>query len=169
MVTANSQEQAQRPNVTRADESHTPIPVRRYWLYILAVGTAIVLVGAWIIAANPASAWWFLCGLPIVLLGALVLWIAENARSGHWVYVNVNEKDEEGTHNIRVVSPLPLGLARGGLWVTRQFTPRLDQTLNEKGIDADALLVALDQGLSDEQGITIEVDEDDSQVQVYIV
>ncbi|HEY6041006.1 MAG TPA: hypothetical protein VIX58_02655 [Anaerolineae bacterium] len=170
MVTTNSQDSAKQLNESRRQgDTHMPIPVRRYWIYLLGAGTFIVLMGAWVMVANPASAWWWLCGLPVLFLGTLVVWLAENARSGHWVYVNVNAKGQKATHHVRVVSPLPIGLARGGLSVARRFTPRLDRTLNEKGVDVDAILVALDQGLTDDQGISIEVDEDDSEVQVYIV
>lgn len=170
MVTTNSQDSAKQPNERRRQgDTHMPIPVRRYWIYLLGAGTLIVLMGAWVMVANPASAWWWLCGLPLLLLGALVVWLAENARSGHWVYVNVKAKGQKATQHVRVVTPLPIGLTRFGLWVARRFMPNLDRTLNEKGVDLDAVLTALDQGLTDDQGISIEVDEDDSEVQVYIV
>jgi hypothetical protein len=107
--------------------------------------------------------------LPLLLLGALVVWLAENARSGHWVYVDVNEKRGPKAQHIRVVTPLPIGLTRLALWVARRFTPKLDRTLNEKGIDIDAVLTALDHGLADDQGISVEVDDEGSEVKVYIV
>ena len=119
--------------------------------------------------ATPGSAWWLVCGLPIVLLGSFVVWLAETARSGHWVYVNVKEKDAEGTHHVRFVSPLPIGLARSGLWFARRWRPEVDDLFDERGIDADGLLDALDQGLKDDRAISIEVDDDDSEVRVYIV
>ncbi len=82
--------------------------------------------------------------------------------------MNVRDKDKEGTHHVRFVSPLPIGLARRGLWFARRLRPEMDDIFDERGINAESLLDAL-KGLTDAQGISKEVDDDDSEVQVYIV
>jgi hypothetical protein len=157
----------------RLDTMDVPDWVRQLWVYPLAVGLLLVCFGGWVIAATAnANMLWWLLGLPIVLLGSLVIAIAASARSGHWLYVNVKDA---GTHNIRFGVPLPLGLARAALWVARWFVPMSSFRAgkNRMGFDdwddVTEILAAFERELNERRGITVNVDDDDERVQVYIV
>lgn len=150
--------------------------VRQLWVYPLAAGILLVGLGAWIITATVnANILWFVLGLPIVLLGSFVIAVSASARSGHWVYINIEEGGRH-RHNIRFGIPFPFGPIRLGLWIAQWFAPysRIRWHVNHGGADfvwsdADALIDALERELAANRGVTIDVDDDDNRVQVYIV
>ena len=158
------------------DEMDAPNWIRRLWVYPLAAGVLLVGLGAWIITATVnANIWWFILGLPIVLLGAFVIAIAASARSGHWMYINVREGGRH-RHNFHFGIPFPLGLIRFGLWIAQWFAPcsrarwrmnRQESTFDWS--DADALVDALERELLAQRGVTVDIDDNDARVQVYIV
>ena len=70
----NTPPTVERDYVPRVEETPAPKWMRAIWIYLLLSGLAIVGIGAWIIIATVnANVLWFLCGLPILLLGALIL------------------------------------------------------------------------------------------------
>lgn len=163
----------ERDFTPRVDERDVPEWIRRLWVYPLLAGVLLVGFGAWIIVATVhANILWWLLGLPIVLLGSLVLAIAASARSGHWLFVNVKDAEK---HTIRFGIPLPLGLARVALWFARWFVPKSsfrmgkNQRVFDNWDDVNAILNAFEQELNERRGLTIDVDEDGERVQVYIV
>lgn len=151
---------------------------QRLWIYPLVAGLLLVGLGTWIIIATVhANILWLLLGLPIVLLGSLVLAVAASARSGHWMYVNIKQAGRRG-HNIRFGLPVPFGLIRFGLWIARWFVwnpeakfrmNRHAANLNFDLSDADDFIAALERELAEKHGVTVNVDDNDEQVQVYIV
>ncbi len=175
---ADARLNAPRPVIERADaprEDARDVPewIRRLWVYPLLAGVLLVGFGAWIIVATVhANILWWLLGLPIVLLGSLVLAIAASARSGHWLFVNVKDAER---HNFRFGIPLPLGLARAALWIARWFVPKSSFRVGRNRMvfdnwdDVNAILDAFERELNERRGLTIDVDEDDERVQVYIV
>ncbi len=163
----------ERADASREDARDVPEWIRRLWVYPLLAGILLVGFGAWIIVATVhANILWWLLGLPIVLLGSLVLAIAASARSGHWLFVNVKDAER---HNIRFGIPLPLGMARVMLWIARWFVPKSsfrvgkNHRVFDNWDDVNAILDAFEQELNERRGLTIDVDEDDERVQVYIV
>ena len=165
--------QIERDLKPRLDEVDVPDWVRQLWIYPLTAGVLLVGFGGWVIAATvDANALWWLIGLPIVLLGSLVVAIAASAWSRHWLYVNIRDA---GTHNIRFGVPLPLGLARAALWIARWFVPMKSLRMGKTRMgfddwdDVTEILDAFERELNERHGITVNVDDDDERVQVYIV
>ncbi len=166
------------PAVERSDDADSlatdaPRWVQRLWVYPLVAGLLLVGLGAWIIVATVhANILWWLLGLPIVLIGSLVLAVAASARSGHWLYVNIKDAEKR---NIRFGIPMPLGLARAALWVARWFVPTASFRVGQNRMlfddwdDVNAILDAFEQELNKHHGITVDVDDDDERVRVYIV
>jgi hypothetical protein len=158
------------------DATDAPNWVRQFWVYPLAVGILTVGLGAWIITATVnANILWFIFGLPIVLLGSFVIAVAASARSGHWMYINVRE-GRRHRHNFHFGIPFPFGLIRFGLGIAQWFAPysHTHFRMNRNGTsfdwsDADALIDALERELAANRGVTVDVDDDDNRVQVYIV
>jgi hypothetical protein len=142
------------------------------------VGILIVCFGAWVIASTlHANVLWFLLGLPMVLLGSLLIAIAASARSAHWVYVNIQEAGKH-RHNIRFGVPFPIGFVRGALWIAKcvRWNPKINVAFNKRESRAnmdwaeiDEILVALEHELEAQRGISVDVDDNGERVQVYIV
>ncbi len=158
-------------------ETGAPWWVRRLWFYPLTVGLLIVGLGVWMIVATMhANVLWFFCGLPILLFGALIVAISASAQSGHWLYVSV--KASKRPRHIQVAVPFPLGLVRGGLKFARLFgvRPRAKWNVahgqvnwNATWQDAEEMLVALERELREGRPVSVDVDEKNERVQVYIV
>ncbi len=153
--------------------------VRRLWVYPLMAGLAIVGVGAWIIAATArANVLWLVCGLPLVLFGSFVLALAAaTTTTGHWLYVDIQRKGPHH-HNMRFGVPFPLGLARGALWLAMRLGAHPRAAFRVRGrtfgldaswTEADAFLTELERELTQGHGVTVNVDERDERVQVYLV
>jgi hypothetical protein len=165
-------------DVSRVGAVEMPTWVRRIWVYPLIGGILTVLLGAWIITATVhANILWLLLGVPIVLLGTLVLAIAAAAYSGHWVYVNI-EQSRKRRHTIRFGVPFSMGLLRLGLWIARRTTPNAPAKINVSTSrvkfdalweDSDAFFAALERELAEGRGITVDVEGKDERVRVYIV
>ena len=152
--------------------------VYRIGVVMLTAGIAIVLFGAWVIAAtvhtNPL---WFLLGLPLVLFGSLLIAIGAGGFSGHWLYINV-EQSRKRHHAIHFALPFPMGLLRFGLWIARfvQPSPRAHVRVSTARSkfdafwdDPDELIDALERELREGRGITVDADDNNERVQVYIV
>ena len=117
----NAPPTVERDYVLRIEETQAPRWMKAIWLYALASGLMIVGIGAWIIAATVnANALWFLCGLPILVFGALVLALGADLQSAHWVYVHVAQS-RQGKRPIRIAVPFPMGLVRFGFRYCQNF------------------------------------------------
>ena len=168
----------ERDYVPPVEHKGAPEWARRYWVYPLIGGLLIVGLGAWIIAATVhANILWFLLGLPILLLGCLIVTVAASAQAAHWLYVDVRGGKGE-PHNVHIAIPFSMSLLRGGLWLARFFGVRPKANMSVKGSpvrlealwnDADGFLTELEKELHEGRGFTVDVDDKDERVQVYIV
>jgi hypothetical protein len=163
---------------TPFDRTEMPAWVHTVWSIPLIVGTLIVMFGAWMIAATAhTNLLWFLLGIPLVLFGSLFIVIGASAFSGHWLYVNV-EESRRHRHAIRFGMPFPIGLLRLALWIAPWAIKRSRNRirinhgkfdLSDDWADPVTLLAAFERELKEGRGITIDVDDQNERVQVYIV
>jgi hypothetical protein len=172
--------QVERMDTPVVELDAAPNWVRQLWVYPLISGLIGVGIGAWIIVSTVhANALWFVCGLPILLIGALVLALAATARAGHWLYVNIQESSKH-KRTIRFAIPFPLGLVRMALWFAKIFVPDAtrkaqmgfrsrNRDFKMDWADADAFLDALERELVEHRGVKVDVDDNGERVQVYIV
>lgn len=180
---AEADAQLNPPPVERDDspaaerETGAPKWVRRLWFYPLTAGLLVVGLGVWMIVATMhVNVLWFFCGLPILLFGTLVVAVSASAQAGHWLYVSV--KASRRPRHIQLAIPFPLGLVRGGLKVARFFgvRPRAKWNVahgtanwNATWQDAEEVLTALERELREGRAVSVDVDEKNERVQVYIV
>lgn len=176
-------ERLKTPRVERIDappfeKMELPEWMRLVWSIPIGIGTLIVFFGAWIIAATVHSnILWFLLGIPIVLFGSLLIVIGASVFSGHWVYINI-EESRRHRHHIRFGVPFPIGLIRLVLW----FAPwAIKMSGNHVRInhgkfnwsgdwdDPAEVITAFERELNQGRGITVDVDDKNERVQVYIV
>ena len=170
--------QVERIDLPTVELDAAPNWIRQLWVYPLISGLIGVGIGAWIIVSTVhANALWFVCGLPIVLIGALVVALAATARAGHWLYVNV-QASRKHKHAFRLAIPFPLGLVRMALWFAKIFVPHpqaqmgfrsRDRDFKMDWADIDAFLDALERELVEHRGVKVDVDDNGERVQVFMV
>jgi hypothetical protein len=151
------------PKVSQSD----PIPDvgwwKNAWLVPVWVGTAVLILSAWLLSWGYARErfFWFYCSWLPLILGMLILILGVWSRQARWAHVRV--QDEHGT-KVSISVPLPIRLVSWGLHF---FGPRIPE-LREKHLDDLPIIL---NALSDTHDpLTIEVDDKDGEhVRVYIL
>jgi hypothetical protein len=103
----------------------------------------------------------FVCGWPLLLLGLAVIIAAWFSRSGPWVHIRVLHSERRRGPNIKI--SLPLNLSVGILKLVRPFVPRFKET------GLDELLLSLQDNVSHDQPLIIDVNEDDDGERIQVV
>jgi hypothetical protein len=111
------------------------------------------------------------------MFGALLIVIGASLFSGHWLYVNV-EKSRKHRHTVRLAIPFPIGLLRLALWIApwavKQARGKIHFNHDKFNLNGDwddpaALVATFERELKEGRGITIDVNDQNERVQVYIV
>jgi hypothetical protein len=123
---------------------------RHWWLILLAIGLGITGLGAWL---GSLGGWWWLLAGPVLLLGVLAAAFAMATSNSMWVHVRVHTGQDSWPRRIAISMPIPLRLSA---WFLRRFGHRIPQLDNTS---VDELLVALQEGVSADSPIFIEVAE----------
>jgi hypothetical protein len=157
-------QQEQPPTIGVEQREHEWVPARPYWLYPLSAGLIVVLVGGAVVTTayqqNRVGPWTWLCGWIPLFLGSSIVTIAAWARTAHWIHLRVIDRDDR----VSLSFPLPLRLSALVIRVTRRFIPQFRDT------GVDEAILALRDGLTDGQPITIEVnnEEEGEYVRIHI-
>lgn len=150
--------------------SETPVDFERlrgFWSYLLWVGVAITIIGGmllyWAWQSNGIS-FWFACAWVPFLLGILVLGLAFQTRSSHWLHVRIKQAPGEHPGRIAFSLPLPFGLTAWFLRTFRGHIRGLDETV------LDEIVQALHDTALQDSPIFIDVEDDEGgeHVQIYI-
>ena len=160
------------------DRAQLPTWVRRIGVWTLLAGVLTIMSGTWIIMTTyRANIFLFLIGLAVVLWGTLLTALGAGTFTGHWIYINI-DRSPQHKRAIRFGVPFPISLLRLGLWFMQFKPPRAGARVNVSTdrVKFNALwenpeefVSALERELREGRGITIDVDEKDERVQVYIV
>ncbi len=136
---------------------------RPFWLYPLAGGLILVVVGTVVVASmrqqQRVNVWTWLCGWIPLFVGLAVATLAAWARTAHWIHLRVRNHGK----GVALSVPLPLGLAAAVVRVARPYVPRLRDT------GVDEAILALREGLQGNEDITIDVQDDDEGESVQIL
>jgi hypothetical protein len=137
---------------------------KRWWMVPLWVGISIFVLAAALMAwAHLQSrGFWFVCsffplgfGLLVMLLG----WWSQNSR---WVHVRIREK---GGHRIAISLPIPTTLTK---WFFRVFG-KMIPGLRDQDQVLSSLPDLLDELGNTKEPLSVEVNDGDDEVQVYII
>lgn len=168
----------ERTDTPPFDKIDSPNWMRLMWSIPLTLGTLIVVLGTCIIAATVhANILWFLIGIPVVLFGTLLIVLGAGAFSDHWVYVNI-EESRHNRHHFRFGIPFPIGLLHLAVWIApwafswsknKIHTSHGNFNWNGDWDDPAEIIAALERELKEGRGITVDVDDKNERVQVYIV
>jgi SHOCT-like domain len=160
-----SESGAEEPHMQEFEEIASK--ARGLWQIPLWIGVlAVVLSSYWlynlVIASN--YGFWFYCALLPLLSGVLLLALFTSSRTSRWLYVNVEQPDNEWPHNITLGLPLPLGLAG---WFLRNFGQSIEG-LNQAAVDE--ILEFLSTGFSSKEPLIVTANEGHggARVQVFI-
>ncbi len=140
---------------------------RNLWQIVLWIGISVVVLSAYwlytLVNTSNYGFWFYFAMLPL-LLGVLLLALFTGIRTSHWIFVNVEQPQNEWPHNITFGLPLPLGLAS---WFLRNFGYTIEG-LNQAVVDD--ILKFLSDGFSTKEPLIVNVDEGSGgeRVQVYI-
>lgn len=138
---ARSPDQAPNTKPSRAAE---------WWLIPFAIGFAGVVAGAWLATLG---GWWWLCAGPSLLVGILAVTIASLSQRSPWIHVQVKTRQDRWPRRISLHLPVPVRFASK---VVRVFRPHI-KGLQDTGVDE--LLMALEDELSPETPLWVQVDE----------
>lgn len=169
-ATSESPEHEYDQDYTSTGETKSSMPDfdrwRRYWIYPLWIGVGITVVGSllmfWAAQATGLGFWFFCAGIPFTL-GIVILVLAWQSRTAHWLHLRVQQKPGEWPRTIAFSFPLPLRISSWFLRTFRTHIPGMEEA------SVDEVLAALEQSTSPDNPLYIEVDEDDGErVQIYI-
>jgi hypothetical protein len=137
--------------------------VRPYWRQAVFVGAIIMIVSGAVLAdayrRSGVSLWTWLFGWLPLFLGLAMVTISAWARTARWVQMRIRSDDDYLVFSF----PLPLGLGAAVVSFLRPFVPQM----HHSGIDE--LILALRDGLPDDEPVTIEVSNEDEGEHVEIV
>lgn len=140
---------------------------RRLWQIPLWIGVFITVLSAYwmyaLVSTSNYGFWFYFAWFPLLLGIALIALFASSTTS-RWLYVNVEQTENEWPHNITLGFPLPLGLAS---WFLRNFGHNIDGL---RQTNVDEIIELLSKGISSKEPLIVNVDEDShgERVQVYI-
>jgi hypothetical protein len=140
---------------------------RRLWQIPLWIGVLITALSAYWIYALVATSnygfWFYFAWLPLLLGIALIVLFASSATS-RWLYINVEQAENEWPRNITLGFPLPLGLAS---WFLRNFGRNIDGL---RQTNMDEIVELLSKGISSKEPLIVNVNEGEhgERVQIYI-
>jgi hypothetical protein len=133
------------------------------WVYPFVVGVGILGVFGWM--ASAAGFFLSLCLWPFALVGGAVAGIGLWSRRSHWIHVRVRSASGE---NINLSLPVPLGMVSQIMRWVEPYIESKAGDVNLGGIDFASLINMMGDEISPDNPIMVAVDEEDSQVLVYI-
>jgi hypothetical protein len=142
---------------------------RRWWLIPLSFGVGISAVaGAFMLWTFQTAgfSFWFLCTSVFFVFGVVILVLAVQSRKARWLHLRVKQKPGERPRTIAFSFPLPLRLASWLMRVFGRLLPNMGHTTPE---DIFMALNAVDETVSVENPIYINVDDEDGEkVEIFI-
>lgn len=151
------------------DQKNEPLPDFSRWkvlpwvvfslFMLLTAFSSVWMIQGWV--SHPWGWGFWLSWIPF-LIGLAGMALMFNS---HWLYVRVRQSPGEKPERITISMPLPIGLA---LWFFNTFGQWLPKEVH--GLDIAEVLKEVDQGLTRDQPLVVQVDDEDGEhVEVYIV
>lgn len=140
---------------------------QRLWQIPLWIGVFITVLSAYwmytLVNTSNYGFWFYFAWLPL-LFGIVLIALFASSKTSRWLYVNVEQAENEWPRNITLGFPLPLGLAS---WFLRNFGHNIDGL---RQTNVDEIIELLSKGISSKEPLIVNVDEgaNGERVQVYI-
>jgi hypothetical protein len=130
-----------------------------WWLVPFSLGMAGAAAGYGI--SQLGGAWW-ICAGPLIVIGGLIMLLALLTIESPWVHIRVHTGQASWPRRVAISLPIPLRLTAQ---ILKWFSPRverLDSTM------IDELIIALEENISSDKPIIIDVDEKGSGERVRV-
>jgi len=161
------------PQVSRAEETAASegAPnhdrLRRWWTIPLWAGVSLVVASSLLMFWAQRAAgfgFWFYCTWVPFLAGLAVVALAWSSRTSRWLHLQVQQKPGDWPEKFTLSFPLPLGLAAWFFRYFGRYIPGLKNT------PLDDTILALNNSVSADSPLIIEVNDDESgeHVQIFI-
>jgi SHOCT-like domain len=140
---------------------------RRWWMVPLWIGVGITVLGAlllfWVIQRAGVGFWFFCSSIPF-LTGLVVLVLAYQSRTAHWLHVRIHQRRGDWPQRINLSFPLPIRLTA---WFLNRFGDRIPGL---QKTSLDEIIQALDRTTTPENPIFVQVDEGEAgeRVEIFI-
>jgi hypothetical protein len=145
--------------------SKTVEKARRLWMIPLWIGVIITTFGSWVMYMNihpgAISAWFYCLGLPIFILGVLIIVLGWSSKNARWLFVSVKQKPGDFPKRILIGFPLPLTLTS---WFLRNFGHKIEGLGN---VPVDLIFEAIQQS-SDPMVVKVDEGDNGEKVLMYI-
>jgi hypothetical protein len=153
-------------NVSQGAHQSTEIPTmparrQNWWLIPLSLGIAGTAAG---LGLSQLGGWWWVCAGPLLAVSLAVVILSAFTSQSPWVHVRVRTGADDGFRKINISLPIPVRMTAWGLRTFGGKFHGLDDTA------LDDLILGLEDNLSRETPIVIEVheDEDGEHVEVFM-
>ncbi len=164
LLESESQPSASAAAVTK---TLTPDPViqkwKRWWLILFGSGVGITVLGAWFMYLSGVSLWLFITCIPFAI-GVIVMALAWWSRTARWLHVRVDTGKDEFPRHIAISFPIPSRLIAWGV----RFASKRNLNASEKLRTVSEMIAMMDEGVSSEAPLLVEVNEGKEHVQVFI-
>ena len=140
---------------------------KKFAMFPLWIGVAFTVLGAYWMYALVSHAnygFWFFCAWIPLILGLLLIALSAGGMNARWLYINVDQREDEWPRHFTMGLPIPLGIIAWILRTFGTFIPGMGRT------NVDEILIALSTMDDLEEPLIVNVDEGErgEQVQVYI-
>ena len=140
---------------------------KKYAMVPLGIGIVFTILSAyWMYALvqNANYGFWFFCAWFPLLLGVFLLTFSAGGMNSRWLYVNVEQAQDEWPQHITFGFPIPLGLIS---WSLRNFGHFI-RGKDMKNVDQMLMALSLADKLDDPLIVNVDEGEHGDRVQVYI-
>jgi hypothetical protein len=140
---------------------------KKYAKIPLGIGVAFIILSAyWMYALvqNVNYGFWFFCAWFPLLLGIFLVTVSAGGMNSRWLYVNVDQVEDEWPQHITFGFPIPLGIIS---WSLRNFGHFI-RGKDKKNVDELLMALSLADKLDDPLIVNVDEGENGDRVQVYI-
>jgi hypothetical protein len=138
-----------------------PVRMRGWWAPPLIIGLVMIMAGA---GLGNIGGLWMVLAIPSIILGFLLCLYSVFSFDAPWVHVRIDTGEQTWPKRISLAMPIPARLISWAVKAFGRWFPGLEAR------DVDLLLQGLEESISPENPIVVEITEGDSaeRVKIYI-
>lgn len=136
------------------------------WMIALVPGVVVFIIGSWLMylaLERYGLGFWFMCAALPALIGLGGIALAWAVRQSRWIHLRIDTASDEGPRHIRISLPLPVKVIAFFIRLFRPIVPKFRETA------VDELLLAIDESVTPDSPLTIDVDETSGGERVKLV
>ena len=140
---------------------------KRWWLMPFGIGVGVTVIGA-ALMYSALTTWGVGFGVffasILFFVGVIIMALAGWSRSARWLHVRVDTSEDKFPRHIAISFPIPTHLVS---WAVK-FSARKNLNASDKLRTVSEMIAMMDQGVSSDAPLFVEVNEGKERVQVFI-